>query len=278
VVDHGCNGQGLPEKPLSGSIGEIALLLGGGLLAGSLGGFLGIGGGIVLMPLLRFGIGLEPAYAAGTCVVAVFFTTLGGGVRHLKSGHLKIRSVVPVIIAGVVASGLSSMLFGYFSGRGQWLDLGVGLVFSLISLRMIAEGIFGFTGRARARTTGNEVRGGLLQKTGVGVAAGVLPGLLGIGTGGILVPAFNFLLDTPIKTAMAASLVCFSFNALVSSAFKIAQGFVDPLAAIPVCLGTLTGAYLGAILNRRFSSGLVKLFFGLVFTVVSIRFIISSTG
>ncbi|MGD2154300.1 MAG: TSUP family transporter, partial [Gemmatimonadales bacterium] len=77
---------------MSWPIPDLPLLLSGGLLAGALGGLLGIGGGIVLMPLLRFVIGLEPAYAAGTCVVAVFFTTLGGSYRHYRLGHLNVRS------------------------------------------------------------------------------------------------------------------------------------------------------------------------------------------
>ena len=86
------------------------MLFSGGLLAGALGGLLGIGGGIVLMPLLRFTVGLSPAYAAGTCVVAVFFTTLGGSYRHHRLGHLNLRSIVPIIISGAVASGIFSVV------------------------------------------------------------------------------------------------------------------------------------------------------------------------
>ncbi|MFC1706059.1 TSUP family transporter [Planctomycetota bacterium] len=75
---------------------EAVVLVLVGLGAGGLGGLLGIGGGIVLMPVLRFGVGLPPAIAAGTCVFAVFFTTLGGSFRHHRLGHLNVRSVVPV--------------------------------------------------------------------------------------------------------------------------------------------------------------------------------------
>ncbi|MCK4342583.1 MAG: TSUP family transporter, partial [Phycisphaerae bacterium] len=58
-----------------------------GLAAGALGGLLGIGGGIVLIPFLRFYVGLSPVYAAGTCVLAVFCTTLSGSYRHHKLGQ-----------------------------------------------------------------------------------------------------------------------------------------------------------------------------------------------
>jgi len=106
----------------------------------------------------------------------------------------------------------------------------------------------------------------------------MLPGLLGIGTGSILVPAFTFLMRTPVKTAMAASLVCFSFNAAISSAFKLAQGYVVLDVALVLCLGTLIGATLGAGLNRRFPSGTIKIGFGLVFGYVALKFILAFMG
>ena len=82
-----------------------------GILAGTIGGLLGLGGGILIMPILRFFVGLSPAYAAGTCIVAVFFTTLGGSYRHYKQGHINIRSIIPVITAGALSTMLFSLIF-----------------------------------------------------------------------------------------------------------------------------------------------------------------------
>lgn len=254
------------------------LLVTGGLLAGTLGGLLGIGGGIVVMPLLRFVVGLSPVHAASTCILAVFFTTLGGSYRHHRLGHVRIRSLVPVIIAGGAATAAFSVMFGFLVARERWVDLGVGLVFLLVSARMIAEGIPGFIDRNEQGRAGNVVGGTILQRMGIGIAAGILPGLLGIGTGGILVPAFTFLLRTPVKTAMAASLTCFCFNAFVSSVFKFGQGFIELDVAVPICVGTLVGSNLGAFLNRWFSSRAVKLLFGVLFTLVSLKFILSFIG
>ena len=253
---------------------EIIILTGGGLLAGVLGGLLGIGGGIVLMPILRFLIGLPPAQAAGVCIFAVFFTTLGGSFRHYKLGNIRFRPVVPIMISGAMSTAIFSFIFLYLSSRERWLDLAIGAVFSLISVRMIAEGIPGLIKLKSNNKADKAMEAPLSKKIFIGMLAGALPGLLGIGTGVILVPAFAFILDAPIRTAMAASLACFSVNALISSGLKYIQGFVDLKLALPMCIGTLVGANYGAMLNKRFPSGTLKIIFGSVFLYVSLKFIL----
>lgn len=246
-----------------------------GLAAGTLGGLLGIGGGIVLIPFLRFCVGLPPAYAAGTCVVAVFCTTLAGSYRHSKLGHVHIKPILLVIAAGAVATTVFSLLFLWAAKRERWLDLGTGLVFSLISARMIIEGLWEARKKTVQQDNGSQMQGSHLRKLAIGTAGGVLPGLLGIGTGGIMVPAFTLILKAPIKTAIGCSLTCFSVNALISSVFKYSQGFVNLAVAGPACLGTLVGACFGATLNKKLPSAGLKLMFGAVFTYVSLKFILS---
>ncbi len=253
---------------------DILLLFAGGLTAGLLGGLLGIGGGIILIPLLRFGVGLHPAAAAATCIVAVFFTTLGGAYRHHRAGNLRIRPLIPVFVAGAAATVLFSSLFSTLAVRDTWMDLAMAFVFALVSARMLWEGLLP---RQRPASPPREGGGTLLVQKGiVGAAGGVLPGLLGIGTGGVLVPAFTFWLRMPIKAAVAGSLLCFSANAFISASFKLAQGFVVLEVVPALALGTLLGADLGARVNGRFRSRTVKLLFGLVFACVSVR--LATTG
>jgi uncharacterized membrane protein YfcA len=253
---------------------ELLIIFAGGIVAGILGGLLGIGGGIVLMPILRFFVGLSPALSAGTCIVAVFFTTLGGSFRHYKLGHVSIRSILPVIIAGGISTIVFSMVFLYFTRRERWLDLGTGLVFSLISFRMIIEGFSDLYGKKTKDSTGSEIQGSTWGKLTIGGIAGILPGLLGIGTGAILVPAFALFIKAPIKIAIGSSLTSFSVNAFFSALIKFFQGFVYLPVALPICLGTLVGSNIGAVLNKRFPSSVLKILFGIAFSCVSYRYIL----
>lgn len=246
----------------------------GGILAGILGGLLGIGGGILIMPLLRFIIGLDPASAAGTCIVAVFFTTLGGSLKHYKLGHIHFGSILPVIVSGLISTFIFSILFFYISQKGAWLDGLTGIVFLFVSLRIIWEGVSEYLKKKERSGSESRIQGSIYSKTTIGAVAGVLPGLLGIGTGAVLVPAFAFALNAPIKIAIGSSLACFNLNALVSSVLKLHQGFVQWNLLIPLSIGTFIGARFGAALNGRMSSPLLKLLFGAVFLYVAGKYFI----
>jgi uncharacterized membrane protein YfcA len=248
-------------------------LIFGGLTAGMLGGLLGIGGGILIMPILRFGVGLDPAFAAGTCIVAVFFTTLGGSLKHFRLGHIDLRSILPVILAGLLSSLIFSIIFVYFTERDLWLDVATGVIFSCVALRMLWEGITDYRHKSYENDSVTGIQGSILGKVSIGGIAGIFPGLLGIGTGAVLVPAFSFALNAPIKIAIGSSLACFSLNALVSSTLKFSQGFVQISLLLPLCAGTLIGSRFGATLNGRFSSPLLKILFGAVFVYVACKYL-----
>jgi len=257
---------------------EPFVLLAGGLVAGMLGGMLGIGGGVVLMPLLRFGIGLEPQDAAGTCVLAVFFTSVGGSYRHHRLGHLQLRPVWPVIVAGACAAVAASIAFTRVMACGHWLDLGIGFTFMLVAMRMAMDGARGLAGGQGRSVTAGSLDGMFVKKALVGTVGGTFPGLLGIGTGSFLVPAFTFFLRFPIKRAMAASLVCFAVTAAISACFKLAQGYVDLQIAMPACIGTVLGANFGALVNKRAPSPWLRLCCGVLFGVIAARFVLVFAG
>jgi len=245
-----------------------------------MGGLLGIGGGVVAMPVLRFGVGLPPAEAAGTCVAAVLCTTLGGSYRHFRLGHIDLQRILPIALSGVAATALFSWAFVWLARRPHWLDLGMGLIFSLVAIRLLRDGVREITKRRSEEVAALQpaapLRGRLPTKIAIGTAAGVLPGLFGIGTGAVLVPAFTLVFGASIKTAVGCSLACFSCNALVSTAFKAAQGHVVLPVAVPLGIGALLGSNLGAFVNQRTAPSFVRMLFGLVFCYVAGRLVIAS--
>jgi uncharacterized membrane protein YfcA len=256
----------------------MLLLFSSGIAAGMLGGLLGIGGGILIMPILRFAMGLEPAYAAGTCIVAVFFTTLSGSLKHFKLGHIDFRSILPILISGLLSTLVFSFLFFYVSKKGIWLDVATGFLFLFIALRMIWEGISEHFNKSIATAFSSGIEGSIMAKATIGGMAGMLPGLLGIGTGAILVPAFAFALQAPIKIAIGSSLACFSLNAFVSSLLKLSQGFVQINMLVPLCFGTFIGARIGAALNGKLNAPVLKLLFGFLFIYVDSKYLMIFGG
>jgi len=246
-----------------------------GIIAGMLGGLLGIGGGILIMPALPFIIGLEPSVAAGTCIVAVFFTTLGGSYKHFKLGHICFSSILPIIISGLLSSLTSSFLFVYASKKNVWLDVATGILFTIVALRMLWEGRNQSQKKIPELEKSDGIFGPKPAKIIIGAVAGVFPGLLGIGTGAILVPAFSMILNSPIKIAIGSSLACFSLNAFVSSVLKLMQGFVQIPLILPLSFGTLIGARFGATLNGKVSSPMLKILFGMFFILIAIKYFIN---
>jgi uncharacterized membrane protein YfcA len=230
------------------------------------------------MPILRFVMGLEPAYAAGTCIVAVFFTTLSGSLKHFKLGHIDFRSILPIIISGLLSTLVFSFLFFYVSKKGIWLDVATGFLFLFIALRMIWEGISEHFNKCIVSASSSGIEGSMMAKATIGGVAGILPGLLGIGTGAVLVPAFAFALQTPIKIAIGSSLACFSLNAFVSSLLKLFQGFVQINMLVPLCFGTLIGARIGAAVNGKLNAPVLKLLFGLAFIYVDAKYLMIFGG
>jgi len=254
------------------------MLLSVGVAAGLLGGLLGIGGGILLMPVLRFVLHLTPADAAGTTVLAVWCTTLAGGIKHYRLGHVPLRALVPIIISGAVSALICSLLFARWARAGFWLDIGIGAVFTAVAWRMLWEAVPRAPEQRTSAPDALPLRGSLLRKALLGAGAGILPGLFGIGTGAVLVPAFRYCFRAPIKVAIGASLACFCANALISAAFKYAQGYVRLDVALPLCCGCVLGAQIGAIINHRAPVRLLGFLFGLLFLYVAARFLYTGIG
>lgn len=257
------------------SILTIILLFLTGVAAGGLGGLLGLGGGAIMLPMTRFGFDFSPSIAVGTTLVAVVFTAVAGAYQHWKMGNVDWKSVKYVAPAGVVGVIIGSVLFYLIKDYHEVIDLILGFIFAPIAASMIYEGLF--LGRKPDRP-GNTMGGGIPLKAGIGGGVGIFTGVSGLGGGFIMVPAFVYLLRSPVKIAIGSSMASFVWFALVGGVIKISQGLCDIPAAIAMGLGAVGGALIGARLITRFRPATLKTIFGFIFLYISLKYILIYFG
>lgn len=246
-----------------------------GVAAGLLGGFLGIGGCVIMLPALYFIFNYPLPVAIGTTITAVIITALSGAIGHIRIRNVDYGTAWIVALSGGLGAVLGSIIFFYITEQTSLLNAILGAAFIYISIRMLYEGL---SKRKIPPKTGDHIPGSKLSKLLLGLGIGIITGIVGLGGGYALVPSFIYLLSAPMKIAVGTSLASFLSMAVVSSGFKLVQGVVDPIAAISLGVGTAIGAQIGARLVPRTPTWLIKSVFGIVFLYVSIRFILAAFG
>jgi len=246
-----------------------------GLLAGVVGGLLGTGGCALMMPVIRFGFHFDPAIAVGTTLTAVVFTAGSGAFQHLRMKNVDKSTALQVGISGVAGVIIGSIIFGYIKQYGAVIDLIIGIAFVIVSVRMLYEGLLGKTPPPPVGTT---MPGTVVSKSVLGTSVGTLTGVIGLGGGYALVPAFLYFLKAPMKLAIGTSMAAFVWMALVGAAFKIYQGVVDIPVAVTMGIGALIGAIFGAKLVAKFKPNVLKALFGFLFLYVSLKYILLYFG
>jgi len=244
-----------------------------GFLAGLVGGFLGIGGCVIMLPTLYFLLKYPLPLAIGTTITAVIVTALSGSIAHIRIRNVDYDTTLKIAISGSLGSILGSLIFLYLVEKIPILNLVLGFAFLYISLRMIYEG---FLRRKAPEKTGKSIPGGVVKKSLIGFGIGVVTGIVGLGGGYALVPSFIYLLGAPVKIAVGTSLPSFISMAVISGGFKIYQGYVDITAALLLGIGTAIGAQVGARLVPKMPTWIIKAVFGLLFLYISLKFVFSA--
>lgn len=251
--------------PLTGTLLFIT-----GLIAGTLGGLLGIGGCVIMLPSLAFIFKYPLPVAIGTTITAVILTASSGAIGHIRLKNVDYSTTKVVAVSGAVGAAVGSVIFFYIANQLWLLNFILGFAFLYVSIRMIYEGTIK---RAMSEKPGNEVPGSGAAKATIGFFIGIITGIVGLGGGYALVPSFIYLLGSPVKIAVGTSLASFISMAVVSGAFKLYQGVVDVVAAIALGIGTIIGAQIGARLTKVVPPWAIKAIFGFVFLYVSLKFI-----
>lgn len=247
----------------------IALIV-TGLIAGTLGGLLGIGGCVIMLPSLAFLFGYPLPVAIGTTITAVILTATSGAIGHIRMKNVDYSTAKIVALSGAFGAVIGSITFFYISSKVWLLNFILGFAFLYVSIRMVYEGI---VKRKMPEKPGNVVPGSGAAKATIGFFIGIITGIVGLGGGYALVPSFIYLLSSPVKIAVGTSLASFISMAVVSGAFKLYQGVVDVIAAICLGVGTIIGAQIGARLTKVVPAWAIKAIFGFVFLYVSLKFV-----
>lgn len=234
----------------------LTLLLGVG--TGALSGAFGVGGAILSTPGIRL-LGVPPLIAIGTTLPAVLPSAVSGGLRYQREGLIDGRAVALTVPAGVLASLAGAVLAPAVPGEGHLLQILTAALLAVSAWRIrrrsrdpageerSAVGPAGDDGRG----DGSQQRPGPGRYAGVGVVAGGLSGLLGIGGGLVLVPGLNQIGRLPLRTSVATSLVCVGAFAVPGTVAHGLLGNVDWRVALLLAVTVVPGARAGAAASLR---------------------------
>ena len=243
-----------PPVPVSPTTAGLALAAFIGLSLGLLGG----GGSILTVPILVYVVGYEPKPAIAMSLAIVAVVSVVGVAGHWRAGRVRVRTGLAFGAVAMAGSYGGARLAILVSGTAQLI---------LLALVMIVAALLMFRGAAGRREGAAPPREyGLPLVAATGLAVGVLTGLLGVGGGFLIVPAFVLLLAMPMKEAVGTSLLVISLNAAAGfggylGTVEIAWGFLGAFTGIAVA-GILVGTHLvqhvpAASLRRGFAVFLV---------------------
>jgi hypothetical protein len=251
-----------------------------GIGAGVLGAMLGIGGGVILIPLLTGLLGLPIKTAIGASIISVIATSSAAGAVYVGRGltHTRLSMVLEIATTlGALAGGITAVLISPNLLAGLF---GLVLLYVAYSMRgghQEAEHVEP-TGMLDTSyidpLTGEQVNYGV-HRLPLGMLAsfiaGNVSGLLGIGGGVIKVPIMSLVMGMPLRAAIATSNFMIGITAATSAIIYYQHGYIDPSVAIPTALGILIGAQAGSRLGSRVHSRHLKQIFQVLLLIFAIQ-------
>ncbi len=250
------------------SLVMLLLIFGGSVFAGVIGSLVGLGGGVLLVPMLTLAFGLPIQYAIGTSIVAVIATSSGSAAAYFLAGFL-VSNVLFLIFGVVLFISAVPLIFKI----GEELPKGVRNDCWANWLHLSSS----YPDRQLGREVPYQV-----TRTPVGLAmmyvAGVLSGLLGIGSGSLKVLAMDTIMRLPMKVSTTTSNFMIGVTAAASAGIYFSRGDIPPLIAAPVALGVLLGAFIGSHLLTRVSNKTLRLIFLPVLAVIAFQMVMRGLG
>ncbi|GEJ44636.1 MULTISPECIES: sulfite exporter TauE/SafE family protein [Chryseobacterium] len=262
---------------------EIIILFLGAISAGLLGSLTGLGGGVIIIPLLTLGFGVPMHYAIGASLISVIGTSSGAAVAFVKEGFTNMRIGMFLEIATTAGAIIGALVSGMLNPNT------IGIIFASILLltvilnlkgkpdhqeplvkgsledKLKLYGTFPDKGVLKSYSARNTVPGFLMM-----MFAGAMSGLLGIGSGALKVLAMDNMMKLPFKVSTTTSNFMIGVTAVASALIYFQRGEIIPVIVAPVLIGVVIGSFIGSKTLMVSKTKKLKVFFAIVITILSI--------
>lgn len=240
-----------------------------GALAGGLSGLFGVGGGILIVPGLVLLLGMPQRRAHATSLAAIVPIAVAGAAGYALDGAVDWGAAGLLIAGSAVGALVGTHALGRIPERG------LRIIFALFLLAAAAA--LPFEVRAGDGTASIDLTAGILL-VGLGLVAGTMAGLLGVGGGNVMVPSLVLLASVPQVVAKGTSLVVIIPTALVGTFWNVRRGDVDlPAAAVVGAAGVVT-SFLASRLSLRLDPVLSAVLFGVLLVAMAVRLLLAARG
>ncbi|WP_047098317.1 sulfite exporter TauE/SafE family protein [Chryseobacterium lactis] len=262
---------------------EIIILFLGAISAGLLGSLTGLGGGVIIIPLLTLGFGVPMHYAIGASLISVIGTSSGAAVAFVKEGFTNMRIGMFLEIATTAGAIIGALVSGMLNPNT------IGIIFASILLLTVVlnlkgkpdhqeplikgsleeklklYGTFPDKGILKSYSARNTVPGFLMM-----MFAGAMSGLLGIGSGALKVLAMDNMMKLPFKVSTTTSNFMIGVTAVASALIYFQRGEIIPVIVAPVLIGVVIGSFIGSKTLMVSKTKKLKVFFAIVITILSV--------
>lgn len=271
---------------------ETVLVLAlGGLAAGVFGALLGLGGGVLIVPLLTIGFDVPLTTAIGTSLICVIATSTGAAAHNVRSGRADVRLGLTLAIGTVLGAATGGIVAGFLPERALAGLFAAMLAYTGYTMlrRLLTDRRQGgrqaddaATARLAMAPDGPTAPGYRARRVDVAIggsfAAGNVSGLLGVGGGVVMVPLMHLVMGAPLHVAVATSNFMIGITAAAGTYAYLFRGDVDPTIAGPVVIGVALGAAGGARLAPRLRATWLTALFLVVVAYVIVEMALRALG
>lgn len=259
------------------------------ILAGIVGSVLGLGGGIVVTPALTLLFGVDINHAIGASIISVIATSSGSAVAYIRDRITNLRVGMFLEIATTVGAITGAFIGALVAPKFLYFIFALLLLYSAYAMvkkgkQEIPENVpnhpvaekLGLSGEYYDKALGKSVSYNVdrvYEGFGVMYGAGVVSGLLGIGSGSFKVMAMDVFMKMPLKVSTATSNFMMGVTAAASAGIYLLRGDIVPVISAPVALGVLVGATVGSRIMQRLKSKTIRKLFIPVMVYIAFQMI-----